>query len=200
MTWDRGKAKHGNRQRAYSPRSSAAEPVALLLPARRQRPLELLQHERLILCPQGSPRRCPAPAAPAAGSGFCNRAAGVNPSPTPSRRGARALSVVDARPPHDVVRWSGRANLTCVVQLRGPATTGSTASPDPCVPATGPRCWVSVAHPCQVRRQPRVPLGCPSEIACHQATCGAAPRRACGRAPPWLSSCPGEWRRAWPRP
>ena len=35
---------------------------------------------------------------------------------------------------------------------------------------------------------------CPSEIACHQATFGAAPRRACGRAPPWLSSCPGEWR------
>src|SRR5918996_4544725 len=27
----------------------------------------------------------------------------------------------------------------------GPATTGSTASPDPCVPATGPRCWASVA-------------------------------------------------------
>src|SRR5918994_7297632 len=27
----------------------------------------------------------------------------------------------------------------------GPATTGSTASPDPCVPATGPRCWASAA-------------------------------------------------------
>jgi hypothetical protein len=35
------------------------------------------------------------------------------------------LSVVDARPPHDAIRWSGRANLTCVVQLR------SRPPPDP---------------------------------------------------------------------
>jgi hypothetical protein len=27
------------------------------------------------------------------------------------------LSVVGVRPPHDAIRWSGRANLTCVVQL-----------------------------------------------------------------------------------
>ena len=186
--------------RLARPRGSPDRRGPLLLPARRQRPLQPLQHQRLIRPPRedrlhdvGRQQRQPQDPASVIGPRVS--------IPHRLRRVAELvlLSVVDAKPPHDAVRWSGRANLTCVVQLRGRPPPDPRLHP---IHASPRRDLVagSRSHPCQVRRQPRAPLGCPSEIACHQATCGAAPRRACGRAPPWLSSCPGEWRRAWPRP
>ena len=47
MTWDRGKAKHGTGRQPILLDSSAAELVALRLPARGQWPLEVLQYERI---------------------------------------------------------------------------------------------------------------------------------------------------------
>ena len=93
---------------------------ALHLPARRQRPFQLLQHQALFCSAredrindvrrqQGQPE---------------DTASVIGPRvsiPHRLRRVAELvlLSVVDARPPHDAVRWSGRANLTCVIQLLG---------------------------------------------------------------------------------
>jgi hypothetical protein len=192
----------GNRSARPLTTRRPANLSALLLPARRQRPLQLLQNHALIRPPRedrvddvGCQQRQPKYPASVIGPVVSI------PHVLLLRRGAGLLllSVVDARPPHDAVRWSGRANLTCVVpRIAGHHRIhGFTRSMRP---RDGTSFAGSRSHPSPVRRQPRALLGCPSETPCHPATCGAVPRRACGRAPLWPSSCPADCRRVVPMP
>jgi hypothetical protein len=192
--------------------SASTKPLTLLFPVRRQRPLQLLQHEPLIPSPfknhlddVGCQQRQPQDPASVIGP-VVSIPSVIGPVVSiphvlllRRRAGLLLLSVVDARPPHDAVRWSGRANLTCVVRrIAGHHRIhGFTRSMRP---RDGTSFAGSRSHPSPVRRQPWALLGCPSETPCHPATCGAVPRRACGRAPLWPSSCPADCRRVVPMP
>jgi hypothetical protein len=91
---------------------------ALFHPTQRERPLQLLQHERLICAPRddrlhdfGREQRQPQDPASVIGPRVSIPSV-IGPRvsiPHRLRRVAELvlLSVVDARPPHDAVRWSG---------------------------------------------------------------------------------------------
>jgi hypothetical protein len=132
--------------------------------------------------------------------GFCNRAADVNPSRSLlyHAAGLVLLSVVGAGPPHDAVRWSGRADLRHVVR-RGLADHSRICG---FVRSMRPRdgTWLPDGLRACGRFRPRSRSRRPSEKSCHRPTCGASPPRACGRVPPWPSSCHAGWRPAVPKP
>jgi hypothetical protein len=198
----RCKARQGTSREPTPVARLPAEATALLFPARRKWPLQLLQDQALIRAAREDPlddirRQQREPQDPASVIGPVVSI----PHVLLLRRGAGLLllSVVDARPPHDAVRWSGRANLTCVVpRIAGHHRIHGFTRP--MRPRDGTSFAGSRSHLSLVRRQHRALLGCPSETPCHPATCGAVPRRACGRAPLWPSSCRADCRRVVPMP